>query len=69
MKNCVNGALKTDSFDRHRCYEMLLENAALYSKEGLADVCGKCTCVVPCSFTNPVKDYIDKAQDEHSLGK
>ncbi|HHO77195.1 MAG TPA: epoxyqueuosine reductase [Deltaproteobacteria bacterium] len=67
--NCVTGALKADSFDRHRCYELLLENAALYSTEGLADVCGKCTCVVPCSFTNPVQDYIDRTQDQHSLIK
>jgi hypothetical protein len=34
---------------------MLLENAKTYENEGLADVCGKCICVVPCSFSNPVE--------------
>lgn len=53
VKNCVTGALKEDSFDRHRCYGLLLENAALFENEGLADVCGKCTCAVPCSFAIP----------------
>lgn len=53
--NCIFGALKIDSFDRHRCYEVCLSNADLYSEFGLADVCGKCVSVVPCSFNNPVK--------------
>ncbi|WP_287583644.1 hypothetical protein [Candidatus Borrarchaeum sp.] len=53
--NCIFNALKIDSFDRHRCYEVCLLNADLYSKLGLADVCGKCVCVVPCSFNDPVK--------------
>lgn len=54
VKKCVNGALAENSLDRHRCYAMLLENAKLYEDAGLADACGKCTCVVPCSFENPV---------------
>jgi len=57
VENCVFGSLKTDSFDRHRCYEVCLSNAELHSKLGLADVCGKCVCVVPCSYRNPVKQH------------
>jgi epoxyqueuosine reductase QueG len=55
IRKCVAGALSDDGFDRRRCYALLLENAALHQKEGLADVCGKCSTIVPCSFTNPVK--------------
>lgn len=53
--NCIFNALKIDSFDRHRCYEVCLSNADLFSELGLADVCGKCVSVVACSFSNPVK--------------
>ncbi len=56
VKNCVTGALKVDSFDRQTCYNILLVNDQMYKRYGQADVCGKCTCVVPCSFLNPVKD-------------
>lgn len=55
LKKCPVGALTEESYDRHKCYELLLENADLYESEGLADVCGKCTSVVPCSFINPVR--------------
>lgn len=55
VEKCVFGALRVDSFDRHKCYEICLSNAKLYSKLGSADVCGKCICAVPCSFNNPVK--------------
>lgn len=55
VKRCPNGALHVETFDRHACYELLLENAERYKAEGFADVCGKCTSVVPCSFHNPVK--------------
>ncbi len=66
VRNCVNGALKVDSFDRRRCYEMLLENAEIHGREGLADVCGKCTCIVPCSFTGPDLNSVDRGQDNAS---
>jgi epoxyqueuosine reductase QueG len=56
VKNCVFEALKIDGFNRHRCYEVCLRNADLYSNLGLADVCGKCVSVTPCSFKNPTKD-------------
>lgn len=55
VEKCVFGALRVDSFDRHKCYEICLSNAKLYSKLGSADVCGKCICAVPCSFNNPVE--------------
>ena len=51
VKRCVNGALTIDSFDRHRCYEMCLENGALHSGlEGPPAVCGKCATGVPCAW-------------------
>ena len=55
VKNCVTGALTTEGFDRHSCYQLLLENVELYETDGYADVCGKCISMVPCSFVNPVK--------------
>jgi len=32
-----------------------LENGRIYSHLGLSDMCGKCTCGVPCSLKNPVE--------------
>ena len=55
IKRCAAGALTEAGFDRHRCYALLLENAELHRQTGLADVCGKCSAVVPCSFHNPVR--------------
>jgi epoxyqueuosine reductase QueG len=55
VNHCVNASLRAESFDRHHCYEMLLENAAALSEIGLADVCGKCTVGLPCSSANPVR--------------
>ena len=55
VKNCANGSLLPDSYNRRKCYEFLLENAEIHKDLGLADVCGKCICVVPCSFMNPVE--------------
>ena len=56
VRKCVAGALSETGadFDRHACYAVCLENGQLHSALGLADVCGKCVCIVPCSFTNPV---------------
>ncbi len=53
-KNCVNEALFEKSFDRFKCYEMLLKNVDRHSSVGYADVCGKCLVAVPCSHINPV---------------
>jgi epoxyqueuosine reductase QueG len=55
VDRCVNNALKADSFDRHKCYEMCLYNADIHSDVGLSDVCGKCLVNIPCSTINPVK--------------
>ncbi|MGE5381733.1 MAG: hypothetical protein ACM3NT_11795 [Methylocystaceae bacterium] len=54
VKRCVNDAIKADSFDRHRCYQMCLHNQDLYTDLGKADVCGKCVVGIPCSMRNPV---------------
>lgn len=53
--SCVNRSLKENHYDRHVCYDMLLENAEALAEIGLADVCGKCTVGLPCSLINPVK--------------
>lgn len=55
VDRCVNDALKVDSFDRHKCYEMCLYNDKYHSDMGLVDVCGKCLVNVPCAIRNPVK--------------
>jgi len=55
VENCTFGSLKTDSFDRHKCYDVCLSNNRFHSDLELTDICGKCACVVPCSFQNPVK--------------
>ena len=55
VENCTFGALKTGSFDRHKCYKICLSNAGIYSKLGKATVCGKCVSTIPCSFQIPVK--------------
>ena len=55
LKRCPVGALNEESFDRKGCYDLLLDNAKSFEGLGLADVCGKCSCIVPCSFHNPVQ--------------
>ncbi|MDC7226267.1 MAG: hypothetical protein PQJ61_05845 [Spirochaetales bacterium] len=55
VRNCVNGALTFDGFDRFKCYEMLLENDAHHNIGSIADVCGKCIAGMPCSNKNPMK--------------
>lgn len=54
-KRCPTEALGDEPFRRHDCYDRLLENARLHERFGLADVCGKCAAIVPCSFADPVK--------------
>ena len=66
VEKCLFQALKVDSLDTRKCYEICLSNAEIHSKLGLADVCGKCICVVPCSFTNPVKRRTTKQRCERS---
>jgi epoxyqueuosine reductase QueG len=55
VDRCAYGALKIDSYDRKRCYEVCLINAETHAPLGLADVCGKCVSGVPCSFKNPIR--------------
>lgn len=55
VTKCVTRALTEEALDKHRCYEILLENMYVYQEVGMADVCAKCACAVPCSFHNPVK--------------
>ncbi len=54
VDNCPVHALTLDGFDRHACYELCLENAALHQQHSLAEVCGKCVSVVPCTYVDPV---------------
>ena len=54
VQRCVNEALFEDSFNRFKCYDMLLENVKELGSIGYADVCGKCLVAVPCSHINPV---------------
>jgi epoxyqueuosine reductase QueG len=54
VRRCVNNALNISSFDRFKCYEILLENVKRLEHIGYADVCGKCLVAVPCSHINPV---------------
>lgn len=64
VRNCPVGALGVGGYDRHRCREVLLENAAAYPEGGSTyvdestgkgnspgtDVCGKCVTQSPCAF-------------------
>ncbi|MEW6244793.1 MAG: epoxyqueuosine reductase [Bacillota bacterium] len=60
VPRCVNGALRVNHYDRHKCYEMCLHNADVYSGIGLADVCGKCLVNVPCATSNPAKTFSEE---------
>jgi epoxyqueuosine reductase QueG len=60
VKNCPSGALTERGFDRHACYALCQENADKNRQHGLADVCGKCLSVVPCSFIDPVARRLAK---------
>jgi len=62
VNRCVGDALFTDRFDRHSCYKVCLENDEVYHFEGTSDVCGKCVVGVPCSFLDPVRKMMRKAE-------
>ena len=47
---CVADALTEEGFDRFRCLSQCLENMSRYPG---ADVCGKCTVELPCSYEIP----------------
>lgn len=52
---CKFDALFEDRFDRQACYRRCLENDAHHGDLPLVDVCGKCSCGVPCSHKVPDK--------------
>lgn len=54
VEKCVFGTLTVNSFDRHACYEICLQNGRLHADLGETNVCGKCVCTVPCSFVDPI---------------
>lgn len=56
VERCRYGALYADRFDRHACYRQCLINDQYHQDLDLTDVCGKCSAMVPCSVTNPVKN-------------
>lgn len=61
IKKCPSGALTAQGFDRYKCYEMCLKNAAVHTSFGSSyveegedcvgsEVCGKCVTGMPCAF-------------------
>ena len=50
VKRCEAGALTETGFDRFRCLAQCLKNMERYPG---ADVCGKCTVELPCSYKIP----------------
>ncbi|MEM5788087.1 MAG: epoxyqueuosine reductase [Syntrophobacteraceae bacterium] len=51
---CVYGGLKPgEEFDRQTCYAQCLANDSHFDDLPLVDVCGKCSCEVPCSYHSP----------------
>ena len=53
VSHCTYEALQQNRFDRRRCYQQLMTNDTHYSDLPLVDVCGKCSCEVPCSYQIP----------------
>jgi epoxyqueuosine reductase QueG len=56
VERCRYEALYAAKYDRHACYRQCLVNDRYYRDLDLTDVCGKCSAMVPCSVTNPVKN-------------
>jgi len=56
VAHCQFGALTATKLNKQKCYEVCLSNAKLYIDLGLADVCGKCACGLPCSLKKPTAD-------------
>lgn len=63
IRKCPAGALSEGGFDRHKCYEQCLKNAAIYNDFGSSyasdeenygsEVCGKCIAGMPCTYRIP----------------
>lgn len=47
-------------FDRHSCYRALLENDRRHKHLPLTDVCGQCSCEVPCSYRSPISQDVQE---------
>jgi epoxyqueuosine reductase QueG len=56
VQRCRYAALSADGFDRHACYRQCLANDRYHEGLDLVEVCGKCSAMVPCSVTNPVRE-------------
>ena len=60
MVKCPAGAISPDGFNRYKCYEQCLKNAAIYTEFGSSyesddekygsEVCGKCIAGMPCAY-------------------
>ncbi|MDV0444491.1 hypothetical protein MmiAt1_00170 [Methanimicrococcus sp. At1] len=50
VKHCFSGALTAEKFDRYKCHETTLKNAAIYNG---STICGKYVVGLPCSFKKP----------------
>lgn len=69
VRKCVNEALFEGSFDRFKCYEILLKNVDAHRDLGYADVCGKCLAAVPCSHVDPVGKKLRKDKEISALSR
>ena len=56
IRRCEAGALTEAGFDRFKCLSQCLENMQKYPG---ADVCGKCTVELPCSYGIPGQEDDD----------
>jgi epoxyqueuosine reductase QueG len=56
VERCQYDALFADAYDRHACYRQCLANDRYHDDLDLTDACGKCSAMVPCSVTNPVRN-------------
>lgn len=61
IRVCPSGALTSEAFDRHKCYEICKRNAEIFTSFGSSytaenaenagsEVCGKCIAGMPCAF-------------------
>jgi len=62
VDRCQYDALYADRYDRHACYRQCMVNHEYHRDLELTDVCGKCSAMVPCSVTNPVRNRIDDGE-------
>ncbi len=64
IRKCPAKALNDNGFDRRICFDQCLKNASMYTEFGSSyaagsdhnigsEVCGKCVCVLPCTFQIP----------------